>query len=126
MGDFMEKPNISVHLLNFLLKYTLFLIIFLLFQWINLFTLQNRFLAIFPLLFTVIGIVADWIIVPYYHNMPSSIMGSIFMGSVTYLAAFFFKIGYVPLYSAILLAISLGIVEATLHRLIIKPYLKKT
>ena len=77
-----------------------------------------------PLFFTVIGVVSDWTIVPKFHNIVSSLMGSIFMGTVTYLLTVYFGIGVIPVNSAILLAIGLGAIEAILHYLIIKPFLR--
>ena len=78
-----------------------------------------------PFFFTLIGVVADWVIVPKHHNIRSSLMGAFFMGTITFFIPFIFGIGHVSIKAAFLIAFLLGIVEVTLHRLIVKPYLKK-
>lgn len=79
---------------------------------------------IIPFIFTLIGIIADWLIVPIFHNIPSSLMGATFMGSFTYILLNWLELGHISLGYTILLAVALGIVEATLHRLFVKPHLE--
>ncbi len=98
---------------------------FLFFQYYWLILLPYSYIATLVLSYTLIGIVADWVIVPRYHNLVSSIMGALFMGGVTYMIPVIYHVGSVPLISAFLLAIFLGVIEATLHSLIVKPFLEK-
>ncbi|OEF99982.1 hypothetical protein BHF71_06820 [Vulcanibacillus modesticaldus] len=121
----MKRVPAHVHIQNFLIKYLLFLLIFFSFQMVHLIILPKLYLFLIPLFFTFIGVIADWIIVPKFHNIPSALMGSIFMGTTTYLIPIVFTDGQVPLLSTLLLAFFLGVVEISLHRLIVKPYLKK-
>jgi len=108
-----------------MIKFTFFTIIFVSLNSLQYINLPSFYLVFLPLIFTLVGIVADWIIVPRFHNYVSSLMGAVFMGGVTYLLPILFNIGEVSLMSAIFLALLLGMVEATLHYLIVKRYLTK-
>lgn len=119
----MKKVPFKTHIINFILKYSLFLIGFFIFSTLELLILPTIYLVLLPLFFTIIGVIADWIVVPKYHNIPSAIAGAVFMGIVTYILPFIFNVGNISIISAILLAIYLGFIEVTLHRFIVKPYL---
>lgn len=121
----MVSVPITTHIINFLIKFFSFSMIFFLLHILKLITFPFFLLISLPLFFTLIGIIADWVIVPKHHNIHSSLMGALFMGTVTYFIPFFFGIGNVSIKGAFFIALLLGIVEATLHRLIVKPYLKK-
>lgn len=118
----MDAP-IKTHLKNFIIKLTLFLMTFYIFQYLHLFSLPLSFLFWLPLFFTAIGMVADWVIVPKFHNLISTIAGAMFMGVTTYLVSYFFAASPIPLKAILLLTLFLGMIEATLHILFVKPYL---
>lgn len=119
----MLKIPIKTHIINFSLKYSLFLIGFYFFSRFELLTFPNTYIILIPLFFTFIGIIADWLIVPKFHNIPSATAGAFFMGFVTYFIPIIFDNGYISIVSTIILAIYLGIIEITLHHVIVKPYL---
>lgn len=119
----MKKVPVTVHIINFVIKYLLFLLIFFTFKLVHFIYLPSIFIILIPLFFTLVGIIADWTIVPKYHNIPSALMGSLFMGFITYIIPFIISNGDVPFISVLLLSFFLGIVEVILHRVIVKPYL---
>lgn len=118
----MDVP-IKTHLKNFIVKLALFLTTFFIFQYLHLFSLPLSFLFLLPLFFTAIGMIADWVIVPKFHNLISTIAGAVFMGITTYLVTFFIAADPIPLKAILLLTLFLGMIEAVLHILFVKPYL---
>ncbi len=92
---------------------------------LNIITFPFILLIAIPFFFTLVGVFADWIVVPKHHNLPSSFMGAVFMGTITFFIPTIFNVGHVSFIGAIFVSLFLGIIEATLHRLIVKPYLDK-
>lgn len=122
-GDNVPKPPLKIHVINFIIKYLLFLLIYFTLNHFNIIIIEAIYVLLIPFMFTLIGVIADWTIVPKYHNIPGGIMGSIFMGTTTYLVVNYFGFGTITILSALILSLLLGTVEIVLHYYIVKPYI---
>lgn len=106
--------------LNIFYKILLFpFAIWLLSYWTQLVFFPFYFIVFLSVFFTIIGVIAEPIVLPITGNLLASSLGAVFMGCTIYLLPLFFQIGKATIGGALAAALLLGLIEYTLHSFLV-------